>query len=297
MTRSWTSQVSDPSFRRALDRLVLARRRRSGEETTRSRGLATRASGLEWVGHRPYQPGDDLRYLDWHVLARLGRPYVRRFVTEHAERLDLLIDTSRSMTLGDPPKDDVARALAFVFGYVASAAGDRVASACYADGLLATLPAARGASHRARLLNFLVEAPTGGPTSLASSVKSFSDRTAEVGRVVVISDLLDDTVESGLTMLRDRGFEVIVLRLVAERDERPRLPGESTLLVDVETGSSRQVVFGPHELDQYQRQRRAEAERAARFCAGAHIAFADLSSGQPLPRLVFHDLRVSGLLS
>jgi len=296
MNQPWASQVSEPSFLRELDRLVLARRRRFGEDSGGSPGFSTRASGLEWVGHRPYQPGDDLRYLDWHLLARLGRPWVRRFRAGRAERLDLLIDRSRSMTLGDPPKADVASALAFVFGYVASSAGDRVAAACYSDALMACLPAGRGPAHRARVLDFLAQAPSGARTSLASSVKAFTDRITEIGRVVVLSDLLDDTAESGLMMLRERGFEVTVVRLVADCDERPRLPDRAALLVDVESGATRQVALGPREQELYRIELRVAAERAARFCAGARISFADLRSSQPLAHLVFRDLRTAGLL-
>ena len=71
-----------------------------------------------------YQPGDDLRYLDWQYLARIGQPYIRRFAAERSGRLDILIDRSRSMSIGVPSKADVACALAFVFGQVALSAGD-----------------------------------------------------------------------------------------------------------------------------------------------------------------------------
>ena len=296
MSDPWTEQVTDPSFLRGLDQVVLTRRRRFRDDSSRPARFSMRGGGLEWVGHRRYQPGDDLRHLDWHLLARLGRPYVRQFLSGHAERLDLLIDTSRSMTLGHPPKADVGRALAFVFGYVASSAGDRVASACYSSGLSAHLPAGRGPAHRARLLGFLAAAPSGGRTSLASSVEAFIDHNREVSQVVVLSDLLDDTVESGLTMLCERGFEVTVVRLVAECDERPEVPDGSALLVDAETGATRHVVLSPQQRERYRIQRHAESERIARFCAGSRIAFADVKSWRPLPRLVFADMRAAGLL-
>ena len=203
---AWATAVCDPGFLGALDRLVIPRRRTAREETGGAQGHAPRASGLDWVGHRAYQPGDDLRYLDWHLYARIGRPYVRRFVAERSERIDILIDRSRSMTVGRPSKADLACSLAFVFGYVALAAGERVGATCFGGQPLCSLPAGRGPTHRGRLLEFLASAPTAAETRFGRCLVAFASRASEVGQVIVISDLLDESVESGLTALRERGF-------------------------------------------------------------------------------------------
>lgn len=296
MTSPWVEEVLDSRFLRTLDQLALARRSFGPRAAAGSRGRSPRASGLEWVDHRPYDIGDDLRYLDWHLYARIGRPYVRRFLSERVERLDVLVDTSRSMTVGLPPKRDVACALAFALGYIALSTGERVGAWFFADRPLAGLRAGRGPAHLGQLLDFLVKAPDGERTDLASCLGSFAARAAEVGRAVVISDLLDDGVEPALTALRARGFNVGVVRLRCAGDEEPETLQATAMVLDIETGGRRQVVLSDDDRERYRRERRREAERTGSFCAHAGISLAMLEAWRKLPDLVFGDLRQSGLL-
>jgi uncharacterized protein (DUF58 family) len=198
------------------------------------------------VGHRRYQPGDDLRYLDWHLLARIGRPYVRQFLSQRSERLDILVDTGR------------------------------------------------GPAHQARLLRFLADVPVQGMTSIARSLRAFAGRATEVGRLVVISDLLDDETYAGLTSVRDRGFDVTVLRVRAACDEEPDLPDGAVCVMDAETGARQFVTLGAEHAIRYRRERRIERESSARFCDRAGIAFATVGTWQSLPDLVFRELRQAG---
>jgi uncharacterized protein (DUF58 family) len=298
MKASLLETAREGAFLRALDRLALVRRRPGAYEAEGGRrGRLPRASGIDWIDHRPYAPGDDLRYLDWHLFARLGRPFVRRFASEHAERADILVDCSRSMTLGSPPKLEVARALAFAIGYVALTAGERVGCAFFAERLLARLPGGRGEAHRARLFDFLRTAPVGVTTALGSSLGSFAASASEVGQAIVLSDLLDPSFEAGLAAMRSRGFEVAVLRLRSSCDEEPEFEEDVASLVDIETGARREVALGRSQRERYFNQRAQEAERTARFCARAGITLAMLRGGRGLRELVFEDLRRSGLLS
>jgi uncharacterized protein (DUF58 family) len=296
VTAAWSREVLDPAFLRGLDRVVLARRHAARDENGGFRVSTSRPSGLEWIGHRPYQSGDDLRYLDWHLYARIGTPFVRQFHAERGRRLDLLIDRSRSMTLGRPSKAARASALAFVLGYVALCSGETVGALAFADRVLSSLPAGRGPAQRARLLDFLLRTPAGVATRLAAAIEDFASRATEIGQVVVLSDLLDDGVESGLLALRSRGFDVVVLRLRAECDEAPELPGGAATMVDVETGRRVQVVLGAAERARYREARRRESEAAASFCNGARIGFADVGTWRPLAETVFQDLRRAGVL-
>lgn len=295
MSANWTAGVLEPGFLAGLDRLALARRLRSLHAPGDGPARVTRAGGLDWIDHRPYEQGDDLRTLDWHLLARTDRLYVRRFVAERSARLDILVDRSRSMTMGRPPKGDTACALAFSIAYVALAAGDRVGMTLFAEKTLTELPAGRGASHRASLFRFLCGAPWGADTSLAARLDELGARTGEVGRVVVVSDLLADDVEPALARVRRRGFEIALVRLRTEQDDQPDVDGEDAVLEDVETGRRRAVTFGPAERADYRMQRRVELEKTAATCARIRVPFAALRAERSLPDLVFRDLRASGL--
>jgi uncharacterized protein (DUF58 family) len=297
MTPAWAREVASPAFLEALERLTIPRRGSVRDDAGAVHGRAPRASGLDWVGHRRYQPGDDLRYLDWQLLARIGRPYVRRFVSERSGRVDILIDRSRSMSLGDPSKADVGSALAFVFGHVALSTGERVAATAFSDRPLSSLPAGRGPAHRARLLQFLIHAPRGERTAVDTALTSFADRAREIGQAIVISDLLDDRFEAGLRALRRRGFEVGAVRLRSAGDEAPDFSGDTAMLLDVESGRRKRITLLPGDRERFRRQRSEELERALGYCSRAGIVFASLGTWQPLREMVFGELRGAGMLA
>lgn len=294
MTVPWMTEVLEPAFIDGLNRLSLVRRSSAREFSEGARGITRHTSGLDWVGHRPYEQGDDLRYLDWHLWMRIGRPYVRSFLAERTQRLDILIDTSRSMTIGKPSKVDVARALAFVFTYIVQSAGERVGATVFSDRPMASFQVTKGPSGIARLINFLANAPAGGMTSIAANMRSFAAGSRDTGRVILISDLLDDNYEEGLRVLRDRGFEVMVIRLRASCDEEPDISEMQVRIVDIETNARRTIDCGPSELQRYRRRRLAESEATAAFCARSMIKFISLGTWKDLTELVFHDLRVAG---
>ncbi len=297
MRPAWTAEVTAPGFLRGLDQLALGRRRPGSSGPGEGRGTSPRSCGLDWVGHRPYQSGDDLRYLDWHVLARIGKTYVRQFLPERADRLDLLVDRSRSMSLGSPPKSEIASALAFALGYVGLSSGARVGVTCFADRILAGLPAVRGPAHRARLLDFLTLVPDGEGTAAAKCLRSFAAQAVEIGQVIVISDLLAEDFEGGLGSLRRRGFEVSVLRLRAPSDEDPDLPEDGATVIDVETGAERLVVLEPGDREHYRLLRRRELDRVVRFCARSRIRLANLEARREIREMMFGELRDAGVVA
>jgi uncharacterized protein (DUF58 family) len=294
MNAGWIDEVMDPEFLRLLDRLVWRRRRPGLQAAGRSIARASRKSGLEWVDSRRYEPGDDLRYLDWHLMARMGRPYVRRFSYEQAERLDLLIDTSGSMALGQPPKFEVACALAMVFGYLALSCGERVGAVCLADRIVSTLPARRGPAQLNRLREFLAHVAPSRPTDLARSLGGFAARSSEIGNAVVISDLLDRRIEPALQVLQKRGFEVGVIRVRSAGDEDVDHRAGVLNVRDIETGRQRYVSLTHEERERYRRARAREAEQTRRLCGNATMPLALLDAWKPLPELVFTDLREAG---
>jgi uncharacterized protein (DUF58 family) len=297
MRAAWTEQVLQPGFLAGLDRLSLAWRRAGREETCTSSGGTLRTSGLEWAGQRPYQPGDDPRYLDWYLLARTDRPFVRRFIANRANRIDILIDRSRSMTVGRPPKSDLACALGFVMGYIALSNGVRVSAMTYADRLLPGLPAGRGPSHQARLLDYLADLRFEGTTRLAACLNAFTVQATEIGQVLVISDLLDERVEAALHALRARGFEVFVLRLRADDDEDPGSASEALEVIDVETGKRRRVWLDSENARIYRRERQQELEHLSGFCAQSGITFVNVDTWRDLSELVFREIPRAGMLN
>src|SRR4051795_8690229 len=118
--------------------------------------------GLMFSELRAYEPGDDVRHLDWNVTARQGKPYVRRFVEERALTLWLIVDVSASLRFGPEgrSKADRAAQAAALLATAAIQNGDRVALALVSDRVEAELSPAGGLRHLARLLRALVATPS-----------------------------------------------------------------------------------------------------------------------------------------
>lgn len=147
-------------------------------------------TGLAFSELRPYEPGDDVRHLDWNVTARQGRPYVRRYVEERALELRLVLDVSASMRFGPPGRGKADRA-AQAAALLASAAiqnQDVSGLMLVTDRVEFELPPAGGSRHLALLLRALVTAPS---SSRSTNLATGADRLGGTGRrglVVLISD-------------------------------------------------------------------------------------------------------------
>ncbi|HQZ64306.1 MAG TPA: DUF58 domain-containing protein, partial [Planctomycetaceae bacterium] len=193
-------------------------------------------SGIEFSEHREYNTGDDLRYLDWNIYAQHGDLLLKRFQEEQDLHVYLMLDCSRSMAFGDPPKFDLARHLVAALAYIALADLDRIAIIAYADGVFAELPITRGKARILPVMRFLEELPTSGnDTNLAKAVQGLLHRSARTGLAVVISDLFDEHgFQRGLDQLRHRRFDTHVIQLHDPKEADPSLLGDAEL-VDVET--------------------------------------------------------------
>jgi uncharacterized protein (DUF58 family) len=194
----------------------------SGLHRSRRRGFS-----VEFAEHRMYQSGDELRYVDWKLLGRNDRLYVKQFEEETNLRAMLVLDVSRSMGwTGAPdrllPKHEYARRLAAALALVLLRQRDATGLLAFDEDVRATLPPKVSSAHWHRLLRMLasLEAGRGTPPSAPSSALSSSCGAAAV---VFISDLLLDRelVLRALKFLRHRGHQVLVLHVMD--------PGEVTL--------------------------------------------------------------------
>ena len=150
---------------------------------------------LEFAGHRPYQPGDDLRRLDWIVYARTDRYDIRLYEEETRLRCTLVVDASGSMgyrSHGRPSKLDYARQLAATLGFLMLRQSDAVGLGIVDHAVRLHLPPAATMGHLLTLLGLLEDQPAGGETSLGAVVEQLAARLSRRGLVVLITDGFDD---------------------------------------------------------------------------------------------------------
>jgi uncharacterized protein (DUF58 family) len=219
----------DLSLRRRVNGLL------AGERRSTALGL-----GTELAQVLPYQPGDDVRLIDWNVTARTGEPHVRVQVAERAMTTWLVLDVSPSMVFGtaDRRKADVAEGVALAVGNAASRRGNRLGVITFGDGQSRTLPPKQGRPGLTGLLKTLGREPLeegAGATSLRDTVERVARLAKRGSLVVLVSDFrtpLDWRRE--LVHLGARAHVVAV----EVRDPREQeLPDVGIIwLVDPETG-------------------------------------------------------------
>ncbi len=152
----------DSEFLKKLEYLSLVSRRVFRGSLLAQRRTMQLGGGIEFADHREYTPGDDFRYLDWNLYARHDELLLKRFQEEEDLHVYFLLDCSRSMAFGDPPKFDFARQVAAALAYIALADLDRVAVIAFAGDIVADFPLTRGKGRILSLLKFLEDLPAQG---------------------------------------------------------------------------------------------------------------------------------------
>jgi uncharacterized protein (DUF58 family) len=246
--------------------------------------------GLMFSELRAYEPGDDVRHLDWNVTARQGKPYVRRFIEERALTLWLIVDISASLRFGPEGRtkaDRVAQAAALL-ATAAIQNGDRAGVALVSDRLEAELAPGGGPRHLARILRALVATPAlGRGTALTAGLGRFR-RSLRRALIVVLSDFLGDE-PVGVWRRIARRHQVIALRFVEPREET--LPDAGLLDLESSEQRTRRLVdsSSPRVRAAYAaaaEQRRTEFRR---FCSATGLSGHEISTEEdpigPLTRL------------
>ena len=291
-----SAPLFDAGFLRRIERLSIVARRTfrgsgSGERRARTHGAST-----EFRDHRLYAPGDDLRHLDWNLLARHDRLHLKRFHDEQDVRVHLVLDASASMDLGRPSKFDAARRLVAALGWMALTGRDQVVLHALGGRGDAPPPPLQGRAGTQRLLRWLESLAPEGPVDLEEALVEIGRRARRPGIVFVVSDLLSAGAARGLERLAAGGHQVQAVHLLAPDEREPSVEGDLAL-VDCETGREVMVSVSPRLLQLY-RETLAGLEQelaaAARRC-GAVVTAA--SSDEAPEDLVFRKLRVQGLLA
>jgi len=232
---------------------------------------------LEFADHRPYQPGDDFRQIDWAVYARQRRLVTKVYSREVEAPLYLLVDTSRSMGYGSPPKLEFAARLAAALAFVAHRGLDRFGLQPFAADLLPGVPPARGRGQLSRVLSALGKLSPQGETSF-SRLWDWAEAGHEPGLAVVISDFLAPAgVTEGLAALLLARHRVMALQVLSPQELSPSLKG-LLRLVDLETGRHRVVALGAGTLRAYRDALAAHNRMLADFCLARGIPYRLCSS-------------------
>src|SRR6516225_8825756 len=217
----------DPEFLARLEQLELVSRkifmgRMKGERRSKRKGQS-----VEFADYRNYVVGDDLRFLDWNLYARLDRLFIRLFLEEEDLHFYLLIDNSLSMDFGTPSKLLYAKQIAAALAFIGLVNMDRVVIEAFNERLTQSLPAVRGRRSLFRVLDFLDKLEPAGPSNLREALRAFSLKSSGKGVVVLLSDMMDKSgYEDALRYLVSRSFDIYVIQVLSQEETDPEIVGD-----------------------------------------------------------------------
>ena len=198
-----------------------------------------KGQGIEFDDFREYQPGDDVRFIDWNVTARMNDPFVRKYVEERELTVMLCVDVSGSGDYGsqDDSKRERAAEIAAVFAFSAVQNQDKVGLTLFSDQVEQYLPARKGASHALRVLrDILNNQPKHQGTDLKPALDLALNRIAHRALVILVSDFIttDSSWEKSLRGVAAK-HDVVAAQIMDPREiELPK--AGRVCLEDPETG-------------------------------------------------------------
>src|SRR5712691_3391823 len=251
MPETQTQPLLDPQFLARLEQLELVSRkiflgRMKGERRSKKKGQS-----VEFADYRNYVIGDDLRFLDWNLFARLDRLFIRLFMEEEDLHVYILLDNSLSMDFGTPSKLHVAKQVAAALGFIGLVNMDRVMVEAFNDRLTQSLPAVRGRRSLWRLMDFLQKIEPAGPSDLRRALRSFTIKCSGKGIVVLLSDLMDKGgYEEALRYLVARQLDIYVIHVLSQEEIDPEISGDLKM-VDVEDQDMTEITVNGPLLSRY----------------------------------------------
>lgn len=201
--------------------------------------------GQEFLDHRHFHHGDDLRAVNWRAYLRLEKLFLKMFQVEPRVPVRLLLDSSLSMATGAVSKFDYARRLAAALCYIGLVRLDAITVYPFSDRLGDPFLCCGGRHRLAPTVDYLGGLTLAGRTSYMKVVREFVSTNPQRGLTIILSDFLDDEdCARPLQFLADYGHELLLIHLWAEEDRTPPWDGDLEL-TDAETGGKLEIAFGP----------------------------------------------------
>ncbi len=316
-----------------LDRLDLLSRKMLAGKLPGERRSKRRGRSVEFDDFRDYVPGDDLRHIDWNVLARLDKLFIKIFREEEDLALHVIVDASASMNAGTPNKLIYAHQLAMALAYVGVVKQNRVSVASF--GVVATsgqspgsaglrqLAPVRGRSGVHRVASFLLQslddaqrAASAGSTpgvsaapDISKALRTFARTRRGKGIAVVISDFLTPGGDASvltpglnaIALTEAGGFDSYALQTLSRDELDPRPLSSRGLigdlrLTDVETGRAAEVSISPALIAKYRARLDQYVATVRQNCRARGIGHFLVATDTPIDQLVVSSLRRGGML-
>ena len=243
-----------------------------------------KGSSVEFVEHRQYYPGDEIRHIDWRAFGKTGKHYIKEYEEETNLRAYLFVDGSGSMGYGESTlkKFDYARAIAAAIGYLLVSQRDAVGLMTFDTDIRERIDPSTNRMTFRRIVNTLETMQTGKETSLAGVFEQMAPTLKRRSLLIIVSDFFDDLDRLGqaLKQFRHANHEVVMIQVVAPEEEDFPF-SKPTLFRSLELDTHR-ILVDPHRLRKtYIEQYQAFLKGLKQICGHTGIDYIKLVTNQP----------------
>jgi uncharacterized protein (DUF58 family) len=294
--KSHQSLLLSPQFMARLDQLDLISRKLLAGKMKGERRSKRKGQSVEFADFRNYSIGDDLRFIDWNIYARLEKLLLKLFLEEEDLSLYILLDTSKSCDFGTPNKAFYIKQVAAALGYIGLVNYNRVTIAAMSNTVVADTGALRGRSKVAQMIDFVGKLQPDGTSDLAAACKRFALANRRKGVCVVLSDFFDKSgYENALRYVAGGNYDLFCVQTLSPQEIEPDLTGDLKLK-DIEDSDEAEVSITQPLIKQYKSNLNAYCLGLKDYVTRRGGTYLFTSTAVPFDTLVLNYLRERGLL-
>ncbi len=265
-----------------------------GERRSKKRGVS-----VEFADYRHYSHGDDLRFIDWNIYARLDKLFLKMFLEEEDLSLILAIDTSASMHWGNPSKFIFNQRLAMALGYIGLANHNRVTLYSFDTDEVRPLSSLRGLRRTREMGEWILAQEPGGSSNFNDAMRTIALSRQGKGVMVILSDfMLKEGYEKGLRYLAGGGFDTFCMQVLSPEEIDPAKHGLAgdLKLTDIEDDDVAEVTVSAALLKQYKQNLDGFCGKLREFCVRRGMMHLTIDTDTNMETLLLDYLRKRGLL-
>src|SRR5580692_5430954 len=295
-TKPKQSLLLSPQFMARLDQLDLMSRKLLAGKMKGERRSKRRGQSVEFADYRNYVIGDDLRFIDWNIYARLDRLFLKLFLEEEDLLLYVLCDISKSCDFGTPNKSFYIKQVAAALGYIGLVNYNRVTIAAMNNTLSADTGPLRGRTKVSQMIDFIGKLQPSGASDLAAACKRFALANRRKGVCVVLSDFFDKSgYENALRYVAGGNYDLFCIQTLSPQEIEPDLQGDLKLK-DIEDDDEAEVSITQPLIKQYKANLNAYCLGLKDYVTRRGGSYLFTSTAVPFDTLVLNYLRERGLL-
>lgn len=287
-------KLFDQSFFTKLNQLAIAMNTHMTHGMGGGRKSNAKGTSVEFSDYREYIPGDDIRRIDWGAYGRLDKLYIKRFMEEKEGIFQIFIDTSNSMSFGEPKKSRTALQLAGALAYLVLNNLDRVYVSEMQESTLTQGKGRAGKQAFRQIMQELEAVEFDGRTNLNKAIMSRQYQGSGVS--IVISDFLDEKgIEEAVKYLRYKKQQVILIQVLARQEVDIEGDGVVNLL-DMETGEEIRLSLNRTTIEQYNQALESMTERMSALARKYEMTFIRMIADEPLEKFLFDHVCNQGII-